>query len=45
MEVSNEELINAVGGVSKIAIGVIVGGFITLLVGIVDGFLRPLNCR
>ena len=41
----NSELINVGGGAIKFGIGAAIIGGIVLLVGIVDGFLRPLACR
>lgn len=45
MTLNNEELQLIVGGASKIGIGIVIGGIVTLLVGIFDGFLRPLRCN
>lgn len=45
MELSKNELINIHAGASKIGIGIIFGGLITLIVGIIDGYLRPLKCN
>ena len=42
---SNEELINTKAGISK---GVLIGGIsiiVTFLIGVVDGYLRPLSCN
>ena len=42
---SNEELLNIYGGVSKTFI---VGGVsivISFLIGLIDGYLRPLGCN
>lgn len=45
MELNNQELYQIEGGASKFAIGLTIGGIITLLIGIVDGYLRPLKCN
>lgn len=42
---SNEELLNTKAGISK---GIIIGGIsivISFLIGVVDGYLRPLSCN
>ena len=42
---TDEELMNVRGGFSKgVAIGVI-GVLVTFLIGMVDGYLRPLSCN
>lgn len=45
MELSNQELNNIVGGAKRITFGIIAGGLITLIIGIIDGYLRPLKCN
>lgn len=45
MELSNEELNHINGGGVKLSAALIIGGAITLIVGIIDGYLRPLKCR
>lgn len=45
MELSNQELNYIVGGAKKVSFGIIMGGIITLIVGIIDGYLRPLKCN
>ncbi|HOB25854.1 MAG TPA: class IIb bacteriocin, lactobin A/cerein 7B family [Bacilli bacterium] len=45
MVLSNNELMNITGGGMKIGLFLALGGFVTLLVGIVDGYLRPLACN
>ena len=42
---NNEELINTKAGISK---GILIGGIsiiVTFLIGVVDGYLRPLSCN
>ena len=45
VELQKEELVDMLGGSSKLTIGVIIGIVGTLLAGILDGFLRPLKCN
>ena len=45
MVLSNNELSNIYGGAIKYGWIAAIGGLITLLVGIVDGYLRPLECN
>lgn len=47
MVLENNELINIVGGAStkKIGIGIIIAALGSFIIGIVDGFLRPLACN
>lgn len=43
----NNELINIYGGATskKIGIGIIIAALGSFIVGIIDGFLRPLACN
>ena len=43
MELKNEELQNVIGG--GIGKWVVIGGLITFIVGVIDGFLRPFKCK
>lgn len=43
MVLSNEYLMNVSGG--GVGKWIIIGGVVTFLVGVVDGFLRPLKCN
>lgn len=45
MEIRENELCNITGGAIKIAGWLIGGGIFTLIVGIIDGFFRPLVCH
>lgn len=45
MELQNEELTNVVGGGIKFGIAAVVGGIITFVIGVIDGYLRPLSCN
>lgn len=42
---TNEEMNLVTGGAIKLTIGIFFGSLITLLVGIIDGYLRPLRCN
>lgn len=43
--ISNKELMNIEGGGISVGAGLFIGGFITFLIGLVDGYVRPLACR
>lgn len=45
MELTTIELTNIQGGATKIGVYIVIGGLITLVVGIIDGYLRPLKCN
>ena len=47
MVIENEKLLSIVGGASgkKIGIGVIIVALGSFIVGVIDGFLRPLACN
>ena len=42
---SDNEMLNINGGAIRWTIGLIVGSVITLIAGIIDGYLRPLKCN
>lgn len=42
---NNEELLNIYGGAISIGIVSIVIAGIVFLVGVIDGYMRPLKCR
>ncbi len=42
---TNKEMNLVTGGAFKLTFGIVLGSIITLLVGIVDGYLRPLKCN
>ena len=42
---SNEELLNIKAGVSKGVIIGVSGAIITFLIGLFDGYFRPLSCN
>lgn len=45
MALENKELMNISGGGFKFGIAAIIGGIVTFLIGVVDGYLRPLSCN
>ena len=45
MVLSKEELSNVYGGGVKFGLFAALGGLITLFVGMIDGYLRPLKCN
>lgn len=47
MVLENDELESIIGGASskKIGIGIIIAALGSFIIGIVDGFLRPLACN
>ncbi len=45
MELNHEELDQIVGGGIKIGLAVAIGGLISFIMGVVDGYLRPLRCN
>lgn len=45
MALQDEELIALNGGAVKYGLWTIIGGAITFLIGIIDGYLRPLPCN
>ena len=42
---TNKELDHIDGGAVRWGIGIAIGSVITLLIGIIDGYLRPLKCN
>ena len=47
MVLSDNETVNIIGGISykSVGIGLILSALGSFIVGIVDGFLRPLKCN
>lgn len=47
MVLENNDLMNIIGGATskKIGIGIILAALGSFIVGIIDGFLRPLACN
>lgn len=43
--ISNEELKKIEAGGFSLSLGLIFGGIATFLIGIIDGFTRPLACH
>lgn len=45
MVLNDDELTNVTGGAVKYGLIAIIGGIITFIIGVVDGYLRPLPCN
>jgi lactobin A/cerein 7B family class IIb bacteriocin len=45
MELSKYELANIYGGGFKYGIAIGIGAVITFIIGVIDGYLRPLKCN
>lgn len=45
MELSSQELYEITGGAKKVSFGLLIGGIITIIIGIIDGYMRPLKCN
>lgn len=47
MVLEKEKLINVYGGASikNVGLGIIIAAFSSFIIGIIDGFLRPLKCN
>ncbi len=46
MVLKNSDLINIIGGgTSKFTWGILIGGLVTLITGMIDGYFRPLKCN
>ena len=46
MDLNNNELNSIVGGkASRYGLAVLLGGLITLITGMIDGYFRPLKCN
>lgn len=44
-EIQNEELRKINGGGFSIGLGFLIGGIATFLIGVIDGYVRPLKCN
>lgn len=44
-ELSKNELNKVVGGGNGVAIGFLIAAGITFIIGIIDGYVRPLRCN
>ena len=44
-ELKEQELKNINGGAFKIGIGLAIAAGVTFLIGLVNGYVRPLDCR
>lgn len=45
MEIREEELKKITGGGISFGTGLLIGAGLTFLVGLIDGYIRPLACR
>jgi len=45
MVLSDKELTDTIGGSVKYGWFVALGGLVTILVGMIDGYIRPLSCN
>ena len=43
--VTVNELNEIIGGAKKTSFALLIGGIITVIIGIIDGYLRPLKCN
>ena len=43
--IKNDELTNIRGGLSKYVYGIGVGALVSFVIGLIDGYIRPLGCR
>lgn len=44
-ELRQEELNNISGGFSKLFVGAVIAGAVAFIIGVMDGFTRPLKCN
>ena len=40
-----EELYEVKGGAKKWGFGIVIGAVVSFIVGVIDGFMRPLSCN
>ncbi|MDE6141332.1 MAG: hypothetical protein K2G03_01890 [Bacilli bacterium] len=45
MVLSNEDLNEVVGGGIKIGVSIVVAAVVTFVIGVIDGYFRPLKCN
>lgn len=45
VELNNKELMNIKGGGISFATGLLIGAGIIFLIGVIDGYVRPLKCN
>ena len=43
--ISNNELLEIKGGAAKYFYGIGIGSVISFIVGLIDGYMRPLSCH
>ena len=42
-KISKNELMNINGG--GLGLGLLIGGLVTFIIGVIDGYIRPLKCN
>lgn len=45
IKLSNSELSKINGGGFSIGVSLLIGGLATFIIGMIDGYVRPLRCR
>ncbi len=45
MELTTEQLMEISGGGINMGVYLAIGGLITFIIGVIDGYLRPLSCN
>ncbi|MBP3920289.1 MAG: hypothetical protein J6D28_01860 [Bacilli bacterium] len=45
MEILDSKKLHEVNGGSKIAVGLLIAAGVTFIIGVIDGFVRPLRCN
>lgn len=45
VKLSNNELSKINGGGLSIGVALLIGGLATFIIGMIDGYVRPLRCR
>ena len=43
--INNEELYDIKGGAAKYMLGFAIGAALSFIIGVIDGYLRPLKCN
>jgi hypothetical protein len=43
--INKDELVNIKGGLSKYFYGIGAGALVSFVIGLIDGYMRPLACR
>ena len=45
IKLNDNELLNIEGGAWSLGAVLAVGGFVTFIIGVIDGYVRPLRCN